>query len=486
MEDTINQSQTATLPHRSCNLSISLTLFLILFFSYAYFWQYRSWNEGSRLILTIALVERGTVVVDGYEQQTGDLAYREGHFYSLKPPGHAWLAVPVYAAMHLCGVTHPLQSGPIQYWWPDYLLTVLTSGLLTAVTSVLLYVLARDEGCTTCQALLIGGGYGLCSPAWPYATLFCGHQVGAFCAISAIAILRKCRERSNWSCLWTGLAGLLAGWSAVTEYTLVFAAIAIAGYFLVSGCPAKQLWPFLLAASACAFSLMTYHTVAFGNPIKTGYAFVANPEFQNVYTRDNPIGLGWPSMKTAVAILFSGHGLVWYAPLAFLIPIGLFRWIRESKWSWLGLHMLTLGGAFMVNAAHPTWTGGHSTGPRYLQAVSPFFFIAAAAALPMLGRGGTIFATTATMWGYLVAFGCTVTQYGGRLPDIGMPGGDQPIFEAVFPALMEGQLSRNLGNLLLSGSWSDIHNGQWYSLCPLLVVQEIGLAILVWRYRTGR
>ena len=49
-------------------------VFLVLLGSYAYFWQSRDWNCASRLMLTYALVDRGTVAIDGLEDHTHDRA----------------------------------------------------------------------------------------------------------------------------------------------------------------------------------------------------------------------------------------------------------------------------------------------------------------------------------------------------------------------------------------------------------------------------
>jgi len=51
-----------------------------LFGSYAYFWQARGWNSASRLMLTYALGDRGTVSIDGLQEQTGDRAFLNPHF----------------------------------------------------------------------------------------------------------------------------------------------------------------------------------------------------------------------------------------------------------------------------------------------------------------------------------------------------------------------------------------------------------------------
>ena len=49
-------------------------VFLILLGSYAFFWHSRDWNTASRLMLTYALVDRGTVAITGLDRQTNDKA----------------------------------------------------------------------------------------------------------------------------------------------------------------------------------------------------------------------------------------------------------------------------------------------------------------------------------------------------------------------------------------------------------------------------
>ena len=62
-------------------------VFVILLASSSYFWQARDWNVASRLMLTYALVDRGTLTIDGLDDQTRDIARYRGHFYSDKTPG---------------------------------------------------------------------------------------------------------------------------------------------------------------------------------------------------------------------------------------------------------------------------------------------------------------------------------------------------------------------------------------------------------------
>jgi hypothetical protein len=62
-------------------------LFALVFVGYAYFYQAGGWNQNSRFDLTRAIVERGTLIIDRYEKNTGDESRRDGHYYTDKAPG---------------------------------------------------------------------------------------------------------------------------------------------------------------------------------------------------------------------------------------------------------------------------------------------------------------------------------------------------------------------------------------------------------------
>ncbi len=115
-------------------------LFVILLASYAFFWQSRDWNTATRLMLTYAIVDRGTIVIDGLEDQTHDRASFEGHYYTDKLPGFSFLAIPAYAASRWAfGLPpHPVGAKGFAHWPADYWVTLGTSGLLSALTGVLL------------------------------------------------------------------------------------------------------------------------------------------------------------------------------------------------------------------------------------------------------------------------------------------------------------------------------------------------------------
>ena len=81
-----------------------------LFLSYAYFFQGGGWNPNSRLDLTRAIAERGSIAIDAYVANTDDWAHsggQGGHYYTNKAPGFSFLAVPFYALGRLASSLLP-------------------------------------------------------------------------------------------------------------------------------------------------------------------------------------------------------------------------------------------------------------------------------------------------------------------------------------------------------------------------------------------
>src|SRR5689334_24289818 len=75
-------------------------VFALVLVAYAWFYQAGGWNQNSRFDLTRAIVERHTIAIDAYADDTGDKAERGGHWYTDKAPGLSLLAVPAYAIVH--------------------------------------------------------------------------------------------------------------------------------------------------------------------------------------------------------------------------------------------------------------------------------------------------------------------------------------------------------------------------------------------------
>ncbi len=411
----------------------ALAVFVILLGSYAFFWHSRDWNTASRLMLTYAMVDRGTVVIDGLDQQTGDKAFFHGHFYSDKLPGYPLLAVVPYAwskwAFRL--PPHPLGASPMPYWAADYWVTLATSGLLTAWAGALLVLMARDLGCSPASAALVGLAYGLTTPAYVYATLAYGHQAAAFALLAAFRLIGK--DRPRWGDVRLAAAGFLTAWASVIELPMGPVS-ALLGLYLVSEvlrgrCRPRGLAAFALAAMVPTMVLLAYNQVAFGSPFELGYFH--HVTFGRVHTPANPLGLRSPDWGKLGPLLWSRYrGLFVHAPILVLAVPGWVSLAIARRWALAIVSFLVCASILLVNVCYPEWTGGWSTGPRLLVPMIPFAMLPVAGLLAASGRWKGVVTSVAA--GLAAIGGVEMLFYqgaGGRIPH----GFAEPFTEAVWP-----------------------------------------------------
>ena len=305
----------------------SIWVFLILLGSYAFFWHSRDWNTASRLMLTYAMVDRGTVEITGLDQQTGDKAEFEGRFYSDKLPGYPFLAaIPYsYARWAFDIPPHPLGSAALRYWISDYWITLGTSSILTAWTAALLVTLARDLGCSPWKAGLIGLLYGLSTPAYIYATLAYGHQASAFALMSSFVLLLRTDKKHESSRIF--IAGFLAAYASVIELQVAPASAILAIFLLAQWIQGRRAFDrlalFALGVLPPTILMLAYNDLAFNSPWDMGYFHHATKQFANVHSRDNPLGLLSPDWSKVGPLLLSRYrGLFVFAPILLLAGPG--------------------------------------------------------------------------------------------------------------------------------------------------------------------
>ncbi len=489
------------MPNRSHQLAAAW-VFAILLVSYAYFWQSRDWNSASRLMLTYALGDRGTIQLDGLARQTGDRSYFRGHSYSDKGPGYSLLALPPYLVVKqvFSLPDHPRDRPGFAHWPADYWVTLATSGLLTAFAGLLLTLLAGRFGCGPRRSALVGLAYGLATPAYVYATLAYGHQASASFLLVAFALLWD-DGRSRRPRLRAFVAGGLASYAAIIELS-VGPVSAILGWFLLAKSwrgewPSATVAAFTLGALGPALILLSYNTLAFDSPLNLGYAYHVIPRFREIHGRGNPLGLNPPDGSLATPLLFGRYrGLLFYAPIVALAPLGWLAMARARRWSVLLVSFATCAVLFLINLSYPEWTGGWSTGPRLLVTLLPFALLAVAAALGAFGRWVTVLALVLALAGGVVVG--MFQGVGGRIPEM-LPGRDlsDPFFQVVWPLWRgdpvpdwrlsgDGRFGRNLLTTLRPALAADLATRPgwaWLSLAPLFALQAVGLAGMLWSLR---
>ncbi|MFO0951388.1 MAG: phospholipid carrier-dependent glycosyltransferase [Isosphaeraceae bacterium] len=461
-------------------------VFCLLLASYAYFWQARDWNSASRLMLTYAIVDNGTVAINGYEDQTGDRAYFRGRFFTDKLPGYPILAVGPYAlarvALRL--PPHPVDAKGLSHWPADYWVTLCVSGVLTAGAAVVLYGLARDLGCGPRRCALVALAYGLGTPAYAYATMSHGHQATSFALIAAFALLW--RYDAPRPALRAGLAGFLASYASVIELQ-VGPVSAVLGFYLLAQTLGRKrkvstVGDFAVGAVVPALVLGGYNQLAFGSPFDMGYFHHTTKIFADVHSSQNPLGLKGPEAAKALALLWGGHrGLFFFAPITLLVPLGLFALVRRGFWGAAIVSTGAMAAVFGVNLSYPEWTGGWSTGPRLLVPLLPFAMVAVAGALAWGGRWLSATAAALALAGAVLM--ALFVGVGGRVPQFYL----DPLMQVVLPLwsgrAVPGWIGEPFARNLIAWSMPGFGAGlppAWRGLqfAPLFLAQAVATAAL--------
>jgi hypothetical protein len=411
-------------------------LFALAFTAYAYFFQGGGWNTAVRFDLVRAIVEQGTVRIDGYETNTGDLAYRDGHYYCDKAPGLSFAAVPVYAAVY------PLAGeGRIRGLFVSraaWLATIVTVAVPSAAAVVMLYLLGEVLGLGAAWRAALALAYAFGTLAFPYATLLYGHQLAAALLILAFGLLMRARWRGTPpSPARLIVAGALLGAAIAVEYPAALAVAVIAFYAATFVRPWPR--PGWIAAGALLplAGLAAYHAIAFGSPLTLPYAFSTDsPRRQGAF-----FGFGWPSGRVLYAILLSPYrGLFYSAPWLLLAVPGAVRLWRTGRFraeaavaSAVTLLYVTL------NAGLNDWHGGWASGPRHLVPALPFVALAAAGLLVGRTPGRLERVAYAAGIALSAALMLAATAVQPEVPRwIARPFQDH-----LFPAFVEGRLAIN-------------------------------------------
>jgi hypothetical protein len=430
----------------------ALLIFAVTFFSYAYFYEGAGWNQNSRFDLVRAIVEHKTLSIDDFQQNTGDKAFANGHYYSDKAPGLVLLAVPTAwigrAILHARGVDPASPRGLLDL---AYCVTVWGVALPMASACACLFWIALQSGCSGSASAFAALALGLATPMWAYSTLFWGHALAGACLVFAFACALRLRSYvSSTADLFYGLVlGLTAGWATVTEYPSAPASAIVAGLSLVliwkSGWRRRSRIVFAIAAGAlpCAIALMAYQHAAFGSIFHPSYTYYPPGAFS--WMTHGYLGLTYPKIDVALKLLFGcRRGLLFSGPVALAAPFGLrLLWRRPATHAAAVAATAIAAYYFLFHAAFASWPAGWSYGPRYM---SP--------GLPLLCLG------LAPLWDYarpawrivlgaLAAAGVVLTLMAVSVSAQPPDEFHCPLRQFYWPSFWAGRFSLNIGTVLI-------------------------------------
>jgi hypothetical protein len=367
-------------------------LFTLVLGAYAYFYQAGGWNQNSRFDLTRAIVEQRTSIIDHYAHNTGDLSCRGPlgrcqqarteageHYYSDKAPGLSWLAVPAYAVAYATfGTERPsLRYLSMSAWW----VTIIAVGVPSAIAVVMLYLTLEAFTRSESVRITVTLAYGLATLAFPYSTLFYGHQVAAALLLMGFARLvlaKRCAPKPPTARLLVGV-GLMLGYAVVVDYISAMAVVPLIGYAATFIRPWRRLGWLVAGEAVTVIALGAYHWLVFGGPLTLPY------EFSTQMARHiGFMGLGRPSPYVLREILIGSYrGLFYWAPwLLLAIPGAILLLARRGRRTEVFVCIAIAVLFVWLNSSLVDWQGGWALGPRYLIPAIPFLSVLAVGVVP--------------------------------------------------------------------------------------------------------
>jgi hypothetical protein len=322
------------------------------------------WNQLSRALPLLSVIEEGTLRIDARHELTGDKAFIDGHYYSDKAPATTLLALPLYALARaaLAGSRYAEDGARAYSSRPlDDAIAIGTfvCSVLPFLAILLLFVSrleerAQPDGVSTPRMVAVWLLYG--SFVFVYADYFFGHMLAALLLLLAY---RAFVERDA-----PLAAGLALGGAFVTDYPSL---VVLGVWGLQSLWAGRTSRALRLGAGALPGILasLLYNWRLTGNPLTPAYKYVSLPEFE-LQTR--AFGFGGPSPEALWELVFGqARGLFFHTPLLLCLLLALPVAGLLSVKRWATSPVLALLGAYLVVfSSFYMWTGGSCYGPRFL------------------------------------------------------------------------------------------------------------------------
>lgn len=372
--------------------SVSLTLFLLFFFSYAYFYPGGGHNEASRLDVIRALINDQSFIVDKYAYNSADLIKINGHYYGSKAPGSTFLGVP---AFWLFEKIFSLTSWPLEIrdHFVCYWTSVVTVALPCALGLLVLYWLLLRFRATPRESIYCTLALGFGSLFFPFATLFFSHAVTASLLIAGFYQLMVGGKTWRWIC-----GGFFLGSAIMFEYTAAAAAGLIGLYCFWRYRREPRALAWIIAAGVVGLlPAFIQNAIAFGNPFFLSYeAYAQSSDSTFAAHKKGFLGISLPFLHAADWKLFLGNlaeisirplrGLFIFNPILLLSIPGFLligRRIIHRDYPYPAeavLAFLIFIAYWIINAGFGDsivyWGGGASFGPRHIIPMLPFAALA--------------------------------------------------------------------------------------------------------------
>jgi len=374
-----------------------LKIFLTFLIIYSLFIHWVGWNENTRLLVAISIIEKNTFDISAYANFTGDRILVDGKYYSDKTPGISLFLSPIYfifktSLKEYFGsnkyvLVPQSQFNTTVYFIKDnleksVLMTmifgaILLSSLVGALSVVLfrrilLFYFSKNT------SLILSIIFGLSSLVFPYSTVLMGTSFSLFLLLLSFYILQKDYKQKYV------IGGILLGLSFLVDYTSILVILPLI-LFIWKKIATYEKIKFFLSFVLGLSPFLIYSFSIFNNPL--GFLTYQNFIDPNIspcaYGKKyfefcpEPISLLFKFLPditvewTSHLLIFPYRGFFFHNPFLLFSILGLFFAFKRNKQLFL-LSLSTFLFSVLSISFYPYWFGGSSFGPRYLVNSLPF------------------------------------------------------------------------------------------------------------------
>lgn len=346
-------------------------------------------NQTAHLALAKSLAD-GSPSIDRYRTESCDTAYVDRHYYAAKAPGLALASLPAYALLDLLGLDteNPAAGRP----YPEAMLELPRSAVWqvslfgSSLAAFLLLLLVRSvanrlvPGYGTAAAATLGAG----TLVLPFATVYFAHVLSALLGFAAFALLLRERASPADTRL-VAAAGVASGLAVTVEHPVALVAAVLGVYVLARQGRPRRAAAYVGGVLVGLVPLLAYNWWALGSPFRLPYAnAVIEPGTSGhdvVGANDEGFfGVGVPSPRDALELLFSTRGLLVLSPVVAAGFVGTWLLYRRGRSAEAAVVAAVALGFLVYNAAYYLPFGGFVPGPRFLIPALPFLALGIAAA----------------------------------------------------------------------------------------------------------
>jgi hypothetical protein len=351
------------------------------------------WDGTEAFLVTESMVLKQTAKLDPAVPSVKDLGFNVNYTVyantalqkgNISNPSSVTLE-PIYTVRSLL-----LSAAAVPFYYaavifsasPVVTIGLFVNSLFISLTAVIIFCICIEVQRSNKIALAMSLIYCVCSFVWPYNATFWVQPLQGFLLISsAYSILLTSHhnhsflcnyvlERKRKSLLFAGLAGLSLGLSVFAHPTSLILIPAFLVYAFFSAMRHQKMDLILL--------LIIMGTVLFLAGLTNYLRYHSFTEFGYGYFSTLAAHNGW---KGLIGLLVSpGAGLIFYFPLAILLPLGAkYMYKKNKSLFYLCLYIIVANwiyyGTLSFGFEPASWSGGIAWGPRYLLPVLPFMLI---------------------------------------------------------------------------------------------------------------